>query len=196
MEKGEPMHSNRRNTTTRLPTDPDRSTSPLRALILTLGVVLAFGLVACDPVEPTEGDAGAATTTPVESEAPTIDEAADEAGDTLNEAADAAGDTIEDAATDLENNVELAAAKAEARTTLLAEQTRIEAAEELDQVGDVIANARENLAEAYQAAGAEATEEWNQLSAEFDALEQQLEAGEAEATETFQDLLNRLGEGG
>ena len=98
------------------------------------------------------------------------------------------GDAVEDTATTTGQMIDRSAVRATAAADLAALEARIEAGETYEELEDEFAEVRADLAAAYENAEGRAAEEWEEVSAEFDAFEASARSG----TSNVLDALARL----
>jgi len=90
---------------------------------------------------------------------------------------------VEAGAEELADDAALLSARAEARAELLAIEARVEAGETIDDVQADLDEIERDLGRAYTNAEREAMEEWNDVQAGFQDIENSLRTGTAEALE-------------
>lgn len=86
-------------------------------------------------------------------------------------------------------NIQQMTAVAQAQVELAAIRTRILAGEAGEELAQEVAQTRRNLAQAYENASEEARQEWQELDAELEQLEQQVRDGSADTIGTVNNAL-------
>lgn len=99
-----------------------------------------------------------------------------------------AENALDETATTTGQMVDRSAVRATAAADLTALEARIEAGETYEELEDEFAEVRADLAAAYENAEGRAAEEWDEISAEFDAFEASARSG----TSNVLDALVRL----
>lgn len=97
-------------------------------------------------------------------------------------------ESMEQTATTTMETMDQAAVRADAAADLTALRARIEAGETYDSLQSEFSEVRANLAASYANVEGAASEEWTEISADFDAFE----ASAREGTSNFLDALTRL----
>lgn len=87
---------------------------------------------------------------------------------------------------------QIAAARAEARADLIALRTRIAAGEAGEEIAQEVAETRAELAQAYENASEAAQVQWQELDADFEALEEQTRESSAGALDTLEGIISNL----
>lgn len=88
--------------------------------------------------------------------------------------------------------VDRGAARAAAAAELTVLKARVEAGETYEALEDDFADVRSDLARAYENAEGAAVEEWNELSAEFDAFEASARVGTSNLLDALARLIERF----
>lgn len=87
---------------------------------------------------------------------------------------------------------QIVAARAEARADLIALRTRVAAGEAGEEIAQEVAETRTELAQAYENASEAAQMQWQEIDAQFEALEQQTRESSASALDTIEGLISDL----
>ena len=94
--------------------------------------------------------------------------------------------------TDVADAANLAQVRADAATDLVALRARAEAGESYEELADDYAAVRSRVTVAYQAAGASAADEWQDVQASFDSFEASARAGSSGILDSFASLIARF----
>ena len=100
-----------------------------------------------------------------------------------------ADSAIQETATTTEQMVDRNAVRATAAADLTALQARIEAGETYETLEDEFAEVRADLAAAYRNAEGRTAEEWDEISAEFDAFEASARSGTSNVLDALAQLI-------
>ena len=109
-------------------------------------------------------------------------------GNGVDQENDLAPETVETATT----TADLAQVRADAAADLAALRVRAEAGETYEELAGDYAAVRARVAAAYQNAGAEAAEEWQEVEAGFDEFEAAARAGTSSLLDDFATLIARF----
>ena len=101
-------------------------------------------------------------------------------------------EAVQETATTTAQAVDRTAARTEAAVELTALRARIEAGETYDALEDDFTDVRNRLASAYENAEGAARDEWQDISADFDAFEEAARTGTSDFLDTLTRLIDRF----